>query len=154
MSYVTHDEVVARYPLLSTWGKSETEVNSDLIYYSEIELNSRLGSHFTVPFPISDTHPTVKDLTIDLCLLRALRSKDPDKAKKLEDFIVGRIDDLKSGKESIFTESGTIIESSGAEQEVWSNNLDYLPTHTMLDPESAYTEIDPDLIDDLEDERI
>ena len=151
MAYVNYDEVVARYPLLESWGKSQTEVNSDLIHYAEVELNSKLGSKFSVPF--SDAHPTVKDLTIDLCYYRALRTKDPDKALKLHEIFLGRIDDILSGKEVLYTDSGTIIEADGAEQEVWSNNLDYYPTHTMLDPESEYTQIDPDLIDDLEDER-
>ncbi len=62
MTYVKYLDVIARYSILKTWGKSETEVTSDLIYYAEMELNSRLASHFSVPF--SDSHPTVKDLTM------------------------------------------------------------------------------------------
>jgi len=151
MAYVIFDEVIARYPILETWGKSQTEVNSDLIYYSEIELNSRLGSKFTVPF--SGPPPTIKDLTIDLCYCKALRTKDPDKAVKVCQMVSERIDDILNGTASICTGSGTIIEVSGADQEVWSSNLDYYPTHSMLDPESKYTQIDPDLLDDLEDER-
>jgi len=152
MAYVNYGEVIARYPLIETWGKSETEVNSDLIYYAEVELNGRLGSHFSVPFSVA--HPTIKDLTIDLCLYRILVTKDPDKAEKFKERIIGRIEDIKNGDEYIYTGSGTTIDASGSEQEVWSNTMGYVPTHSMLDPESTYTEIDPDAISDLEDERI
>ena len=150
MPYINYEDVIARYPVLKTWGKSETEVTSDLIYYAEMELNGRLAGHFSVPF--SDSYPTVKDLAIDLCYYKALITKDPEKAEKIHDAIIGRIDDINEGKEYIYTGSGTIV-PSGAEQEIWSPLLDYYPVHTMLDAESPFTYIDPDLIDDLEDER-
>ncbi len=150
MAYVEYLDVIARYSVLKTWGKTETEVTSDLIYYAEMELNSRLASHFSVPF--SDSHPTVKDLTIDLCYYKALITKDPEKAEQIHDAIIGRIDGIKEGKEYIYTGSGTII-PSGAGQEIWSPVMDYYPVHSMLDAEDIHTQIDPDRIDDLEDER-
>ncbi len=150
MAYVNYEEVIARYSILETWGKTETEVTSDLIYYAEMELNSRLASHFSVPF--SDSHPTVKDLTIDLCYYKALVTKDPEKAEQIHDAIIGRIDGIKEGKEYIYTGSDTII-PSGAGQEIWSPTMDYHPVHSMLDAESPFTQIDSSLIEDLEDER-
>jgi len=50
MSYTSYEEVIIRYPMIKTWAKTEVEVNSDLIYYGEMELNGRMASHFTVPF--------------------------------------------------------------------------------------------------------
>ncbi len=150
MAYVAYLDVIARYSVLKTWGKTETEVTSDLIYYAEMELNSRLASHFSVPF--SDSHPTVKDLTIDLCYYKALVTKDPEKAEQIHDAIIGRIDGIKEGKEYIYTGSDTII-PVGAGQEIWSPIMDYHPVHSMLDAESPFTQIDSSLIEDLEDER-
>jgi hypothetical protein len=150
MTYVDYEDVIARYSIIKTWGKSETEVTSDLIYFAEVELNGRLASHFSVPFAVA--HPTVKDLTIDLCYYKALVTKDPEKAKLIHDAVIGRINDIKGGKEYIYTGSGTVI-PSGAEQEVWSTVKDYHPVHSMLDAESGYTQVDSSLIEDLEDER-
>lgn len=150
MAYVDFEEVVARYSILKSWGKDESEVTSDLIYYAEMELNGKMASHFSVPF--SDSHPTVKDLTIDLCYYKALITKDPEKAEKIHDAIIGRIQDIKDGKEYIFTGSETIVPSN-AGQEIWSTVKDYHPVHSMLDPESGFTAVDSSLIDALEDER-
>lgn len=149
--YVNYNDVIARYPIIKTWGKSETEVSSDLIYYAEMELNSRFASHFSVPF--SGSHPTVKDLAIDLTYYKALITKDPDKAEKIHDAIIGRINEIKEGKELIFTGSDTAIDASGTGQEIWSPLLDYHPVHSMLDEESEYTQIDSSYLDELEDER-
>jgi len=148
--YVLHAEVIARYPLLDTWGFTETQVNSDLIFYAEQELNGRLGGRFTVPF--TPAHPTVKDLTIDLCYDRVLKTKDPDKSKYFHDLLMARIQRIIDGEEFIYTDSGT-LESTEQTDDIWSTDMDYLPTHTMLDPESAYTQVDSSLMYDLEDER-
>lgn len=150
MPYVDYEDVIARYSVLKTWGKSESEVTSDLIYYAEMELNGRLASHFSVPFSVA--HPTIKDLTIDLCYYKALITKDPEKAELIHDAVIGRIDDIKEGKEYIYTGSGTVI-PAGASQEIWSPIMDFHPVHSMLDAESPFTQIDSALIEDLEDER-
>ena len=151
MSYVNYEEVITRYPIIKTYGKTETEVNSDLIYYSDIELNGMLGSHFSVPF--SDSHPTVKDLTIELCYYRAIRTKDPKKAELIHDAVIGRIEKIKKGEELIYTGSGTVIYPDASEQEVWSTTMDYHPVHSMLDAASPYTQVDSSLLDALESER-
>ena len=150
MAYVEFEEVIARYDILKSWGETETEVTEDLIYYAEVELNGRLASHFSVPFAVA--YPTVKDLTIDLCYYKSLVTKDPKKAELIHDAIIGRIEDIKEGKEYIYTGSDTII-PAGASQEIWSPVMDYYPVHSMLDAGDVHTQIDPDRIEDLEDER-
>ena len=95
MAYATYEEVTTRYSILKTWGKTKTEVSSDLIYFAEVELNSKMASHFSVPF--SGSHPTVKDLTIDLAYYKALLTKDPDKAEKIMKAVDGRIGKIKNG---------------------------------------------------------
>jgi len=149
--YIIYEDVIARYPSVATWGKTETEVNSDLIYYAEMELNSRLSAYYSVPF--SASHPTVKDLAIELTYYKALVTKKPKEAEEVRKAILGRLDDLKEGREFIFTGSNTTIAPSGQEDEIWSTTQDYHPTHGMLDPANEYTGIDSDWLDDEESER-
>ena len=154
MPYATYDEVIRRYPLLesATGGgdyTAESVVNSDLIYFAEMELNSRLASHFPVPF--DDVPPTVRDLCIDLAYYRSIRYTDPDKAQKLRSAIDGRIDGIKDGKEYIYTSSGTLLAPEAAEDEVWSTVEDYHPVHSMLDAED--NAVDVDRLGDEVDER-
>ena len=147
MSYASYDQAIARYSLLSTW--SRTNVESDLLYYAANELNGMLAPCFTVPF--AGNHPTVVDLNIDLAYYRALRTKDPEKAAKIRDAIIGRIEDIREGKEYIYTDSGTTLAPAGKGGEIWSTTQDYHPVHSMLDAEDE--RIDEDRVDDEEDER-
>lgn len=147
--YITYTELVARYDAIATMFATEAGVNSGCIYYAEAELNSRLASHFAVPF--SAAHPTVKDLALDLAYWKALRTRDPKKAKEIEDAVLGRIQAIKDGHEYIYTGSGTVLLPDGAGQEVWSTTKDYHPVHAMLAPEEET--IDEDRLDAEEDER-
>jgi hypothetical protein len=147
--YITYAELVQRYDVIASWGGSEAVVNSALIYYAEMELHSRLASHYSVPF--SAAHPTVKDLALDLAYLKALRTRDPQRAKEIEAAVLGRIEAIKSGKEYIYTGSGTVMLPEGAGGEIWSTTRDYHPVHSLLDPEEEV--IDEDRLDAEEDER-
>ncbi len=150
MSYASYEDVIARYPVLKDWGKQETDVNSDLIYYAEIELNGLLGTHFTVPF--ATTHPTVTDLTIDLAYYRAAITRQPDKVEGLRKRVMDRIERIKAGKEVIATGSGSLaVETS--QVPVWSNVEDYHPVFSMLDAESEYSRVSSGMLYDLETER-
>ena len=151
MSYTDYEEVIIRYPMIKTWAKTEIEVSSDLIYYAEMELNGRLASHFSVPF--SASHPTIKDLAIDLTYYNALKTRIPKSAKEIHNVVIGRIDDIKGGKEYIYTGSGTTIAPSAQTAQIWSNLEDYHPVHTMLGAENAFTRVSSGLLEALEDER-
>ena len=149
MAYITYSELITRYAALST--SSETNVNSDLIYYAEVELNGRLASCFTVPFAVA--HPTVKDLTMDLAYYKNLRTKDPDKAEKLRKYIDGRIDNIKDGKEYIYTASGTLEPVDSGIADIWSTTENYHPVHSMLDAEDPLTMVSSERLYDEADER-
>lgn len=151
MSYTDYEEIIIRYPILETWAKTGIQVNSDLIYYAEMELNGRMASHFTVPFAAS--HPTVKDLTIDLAYYNALKTRVPKDAEKIHDVVIGRIEAIKEGKEYIYTGSGTTIAPSAQTEQIWSNLMDYHPVHTMLGAEHSLTQISSERLDALEDVR-
>lgn len=151
--YITYDELITRYSVLATWNGSQSNVENDLIYYAERELNARMASHFTVPF--SAGHPTIKDLSIDLAYYRSLITTDPEKASDIKDAVIGRIEDIKAGKEYIYTGSNTTIAPNNTKpgEEVWSNLKDYHPVHSMLDADDPLTQIDSDYLDELDNER-
>lgn len=149
--YITYANVLERYPMLKTWAANSPMLNND-ITYAEYEINSRLATHFSTPF--SGAHPTVKDICIDLVYYRSLKIKDPDQAAKVQEMIMGRINGIKNGDEYIYTDSGTTIEPDDTKAgEVWSNLEDYHPTFSMLDADDPVSDIDPDRLDDEEDER-
>lgn len=151
MAYITYSEFTARYPSLKV--SSQDNIEDDLLYYAEIELNGRFASHFSVPF--SANHPTVKDLTMDLAYYRQIRLKDPEKAEKIRKSVIGRIEDIKAGKEFIYTGSGTLdFDGSNTEGiQIWSTVDDYHPVHSMLDPEDPLTEISSQQLYDEAEER-
>jgi len=151
MAYITYTELTNRYQVITTWNTSESIVTDDLIYYAEVELNGRLASHFTVPFAAA--HPTVKDLTMDMAYYKALVTKDPEKAEKIHDVVIGRIEKIKKGEEYIYTGSGTTILPTGAGEEIWSSTEDYHPVHSMFDAEDPLTRISSEQLYDEAQER-
>ena len=70
MGYVTYSDCVVRYPILEEWPGANMAVNSHLIYYGEVELNSKLAPKYTVPF--SPAPPVIKDLAIDFAYMKSL----------------------------------------------------------------------------------
>lgn len=152
MPYITPTELKNRFPQFNSWNVgTETLINSVMIYYSEIELNSRLADMFSVPF--SAAHPTVKDLTMQIARYRLYEDLDAKKAVDYKEIVDSRIEAIRKGEEFIYTESGTVLEGSGALNEVWSNTGEYHPVHSMLDAESPYTMISSDYLDELESDR-
>ncbi len=148
--YISYDEVLVRYPLVNTWSEKKSDVNSQLIYFAEAEVDALLAPAYSTPF--SAAHPTIKDLSLDLCKYKILLDQDAEKAEAIYSVIERRINKLVSGEMMITTGSGS-LEPSGGGQTVWSNTADYEPTHTMLDEDSYYTRVDSSLQSDLENER-
>lgn len=151
MAYATYDDLVLRYPAVSKWAATEAQVNSGMIHFAENQLNGMLASHFSVPF--AGSHPTVVDLTIDLAYARGMLTRDPKGAKAVLDLVMGRIKDIKEGREYIYTSSGTTIYATGGGSGIWSSTASYHPVHSMLDAESQYTMISSEMLSAQEDER-
>jgi hypothetical protein len=149
--YITFDDAITRYQFLADWGKGETDVNSALIYYAEIELNEAFAPFFSVPF--SAAHPTIKDLAIDMTYYKSLITKDPEKALAVSSVVYGRINRINKGEAYIYTGSGTTIAQTSPSQDIWSTVQDYEPTHSMLDAESTYTHISSERLNDEENAR-
>lgn len=149
--YISYEELLVRYPLVDTWSDKASHVDSFIIYYAENEVDAMLSPAYSVPFDAA--HPTVKDLSFDVCKYKVLADQDAKKAKEIYDLIQDRVENLLNGKAQIITGSGTLAPSAPGE-EVWSNTKDYLPTHTMLDEDNAYTQVDSSQLFDLENERM
>lgn len=149
MNYIEYTDVAARYRVFDT--SSFSNAASDFIYYAEKEVESALSAAYSVPF--SDSHPTVKDLCIDMCYVRYLRMNRPKDAKTLNDMLYERIGKIINGDEPIMTDSGAMLPSMSDPDLPESTTEDYHPVHTMLGAENEYTRISPDRLDALEDIR-
>ena len=79
--YITYDEVTLRFPLLKTLSDKESHINSLMIYYAENQVDEMLAPAYSTPF--SAAHPTVKDLSLDLCKYRMLLDQDAEKAASI-----------------------------------------------------------------------
>jgi len=144
MTYVDFQEVVAQDKTVADRG-SDDFVNSHFIYYAEKWVETKLSPGFTVPFDAA--HPTVKDLVIKATLCRFER--DPELRAACREELQEDITALLSGAEGIMTGSGTLMAST-AMTEVSAQGSGYKPTFDMRDyPDQR---IDPDLLDDLDDE--
>lgn len=138
--YVVAEDVFMRYPILRTWGLSPDQVITDLIPYAEADLNGRLGAAFTVPITNGSSSFVIKDLAIELSYCKALFTKEPKQATERYDAVVKRITDIVEGK--VVIPDAVSNETLQAEQNVlWSNTMNYNPTHSMLDAEDA--SVDP-----------
>lgn len=148
--YVTPEEVMARYRVFAT--NSLSHITSDAIFYASKEVESRLAKAFTVPF--SEAYPTVKDLTIELCYVRYKSAIEPKLGDQLRKRLDARFANILSGVEGLITNSGFIAPSKISDADLpESTTQDYYPVHSMLGAENEYTQVDPDRLDDLEDER-
>lgn len=151
MAYATYDDLILRYPAASKWAATPSEVNSGMIHFAENQVNGMLASHFSVPF--AGSHPTVVDLTIDLAYARGMLTRDPKGAKAVLDLVMGRIKDIKEGREYIYTSSGTTIYATGGGSGIWSSTASYHSVHSMLGAEHDLTMVSSEMLYAMEDER-
>lgn len=144
--YIDWDDVVARYPSISTVGGA-LEVNTSYIQYAEAMVDGRLSSKFTIPF--SDNNLTVKDLCIEMVYKRAgnLSTKESD---KIGAWLEARFKGLLEGDENMITSSGDIIQKSTGGL-VWSSTENYHPTFGVGNTLSF--EVDSSQIEAEEDAR-
>jgi hypothetical protein len=87
------------------------------------------------------------------CLSRVIQDRDPEQAAKLQEALRERIDRILKGEEALMTSTGAVV-PGGPGVEIWSNTMEYHPTHSMLDPgDSPYTRVSSELTYALENER-
>lgn len=159
MAYIDYNELLTRYPDLLTWGSSadvssyganQTQVDNQLIAYSDAEVNARLAVAYSVPF--SANHLTVKDLSMDLAYVNAYKNTDPDKVEVIMSNVNSRFQRLIDGDEYIMTGSGTIAPTGSAEG-IWDSNMDYAPTMSMLNAENSLSHVSSERLQAETDER-
>lgn len=143
--YIDWKDISNRYPNISDVGGAN-HVGSSYIGYVENRIDGLFADKFTVPF--SSNNVTVKDLAIDMVYIKAGRHK-VEQARELEKNLMQRIKDIKSGFESMITDSGTAIATAG--EPVYSNTKDYHPTFGVSPAE--YWSVDSAAIYDEESDR-
>jgi phage gp36-like protein len=145
--YANWDDVVESYPDINS-NREEDEIEN-LISYAEAEINSRLGSKYTVPF--ASTNITVKVLTIDLTYVRALYRTDKKKYEQLKKVVDDRIAQLLSGKAVMVDSGGEVVSGGEISGAVYSSTENYTPVFDMDAIEDQY--IDPDQLEDISNAR-
>ena len=146
--YINWAELVDRYSQMSKLSGAES-VGSAFIAYAEAEVDARLASVYSVPFDTSSGAPmTVKDLTIDLAMLKASfgKSKDWD---RMNEAINDRIKMILDGKIAIIGADGNPVTQVG--DTIWGSNEDYTPIFGMGDTLDFV--VDQDRVDDENDAR-
>jgi phage gp36-like protein len=143
--YINWEDLVGRYSQINKIGGAES-VGSNYIQYAEAEVDARLACCYTVPF--SGTPVTIKDLCIDVALLKATfgREKSWDRMKT---YVDDRFKMICSGQIQVAYEDGSIISQVGGT--IWGSNEDYTPIFGMGDTLDFV--VDSDRIDDEDDAR-
>lgn len=142
---VTYDEIESRFSRVGDYG--ETVVTSHFLLYAENQVNGLLAGHFTVPF--SSNNLTAKDLVIELTYMRCADLKVSELEKR-QDMFAQRIEALRNGDEVMLTSSGDTMVAGGTLIPT-STTQNYTPVFGLSDIELS--EVDPDQIEDEEDDR-
>lgn len=144
--YATADEVIARFPTADNIGV--TSIESHYLCFAENEVDSLLGQKFTLPF--SNDNLTVKDLSIEFCILRLNMQSRPSDIERRKEILMKRIQSLIEGKSAmVLADGSTLVQSVGGT--VYSTTSGYTPIFGFGDTEDF--EADHDLVDDEQDER-
>lgn len=142
---VFSSDVHNRYPRTLTDSRAAATLEAAYLVPAEAEVDARLGSRFTVPF--SSNNITVKDLVIDMTMLRMGTYKERD--EQLRKDVDARIKALLDGTMIMVDSAGAALAypASG----VINTTADYHPTFGMGD--ILDMEVDDERIDDEENAR-
>jgi phage gp36-like protein len=150
-------EILSFQPLIASASYITSAQIIGMAGQEEAKIWSKLGARYTVPiFPVP---PVVLAVAIDLTCY-ALLSKQALLSNTLNDSPWPKaykaaeelLEALASGEAAIITASGTVIGESSAQQIAWSSAGDgYKPT--MVELPTEHLRVDPDLEEDLLDER-
>lgn len=138
-------EVQDRYPRVTTDSRAVSTIESAYLLPAEAEVDARLGVRFALPF--SSNNLTVKDLVIDMTMIRMGTYKD--RVEDLQKSVDSRITALIAGTMVMVTASGTIAASALAS--AYSTTGSYHPVFGMGDVVDMKP--DDDRVDDEEGER-
>lgn len=146
--YCDWEDVIGRYPELSTIGDAG-KVASSYIVYAESFVDGILRSHYATPF--SESNMIVKDLCVDLVYWRAAGRKIEGSEAVWSGFYT-TITLLKKGEMAMVDASGNVVPSLMAQPAAYSTTQSYHSAFGMDDP--IDWSVDDDQIDADRDERL
>jgi len=144
-TYADWKDVIDRYSKLSSAADS-IEMGDGYITGAEAFINAMLSGPYTVP--VSDNPPLLKDICVDLVFAKMMIGKDKS-VKEVRTQALQMLKDLASGTMDLIDENGSAVSTVG--QAIWSTSEDYHSTFSELGPDGDL--IDPELLEDLYDER-
>lgn len=118
MNYATVAELKLRFPETAGFGDNAEDIEAFLLTPAAAEIDSRFSGYYEVPFP--QTAPLIKDLTLNLALIRALEGVDVERAQKLRAFTDEHIHNLTKGAEVLTDANGQPLTKICAIK-VWTN---------------------------------
>ncbi|MFA6213547.1 MAG: hypothetical protein WC714_29185 [Candidatus Obscuribacterales bacterium] len=131
---ITWPDVTARYAEMDKLPNGTSpEVQANLILMAEAAVHSRLASRYSVPF--SSSNYTARDLTVDMLYVQTQLTRQPEKAKAVQDSIDARINALLSGAASMVDSAGAATTMVG--DTIWSSSENYPPVFGMGDIASS-----------------
>jgi hypothetical protein len=140
-------DVTDRYPRVMTDSRAASLLDATYVVPAEAELDSRLAPSFTTPF--SSNNWTVKDIVIDMTLIKMGMFKDGVQRKELLDSIDKRINGLLDGTIFMVDSGGNTLLS--ASSGVINTTADYHPVFGMGGIEDM--RVDETRVEDEEDAR-
>jgi len=147
VTYATFSEFTQVYSLK---GVSQADISSQWIPYGALRVNEALGQCFTTPF--SSNNETAKDLSIHFGYLGLLlRTRNQTDSEELRNDLMSRVSMICSGNSPMITSSGeTMFPEATTLNDLYSTTQTYKPVFDMRNAECQ--RVDPDWIDDLNDE--
>lgn len=131
---ITWPDVIARYPEMDKLPSGTSpEIQANLILMAEASVHSRLASRYSVPF--SSSNYTARDLTVDTLYVQNQLTRQPEKAKALQENLDARIAALLSGAASMVDSTGAATTMVG--DTIWSSTQNYPPVFGVSDIEAS-----------------
>lgn len=154
--YTTVERVLDILPAVGSLTSITSGHLATFIEDAEADINAMIANQYAVP--VSGTPPLLRSIATDLACYRVLsrrvftqeRLKDsvwPDRYKEADE----RLQKIAEGKIALVNSSGTLIATSAARAEVWSDTMDYHPTFHE-GPDTSHI-VDEDKLDDIAEER-
>lgn len=135
LSYTSVDLIQLLHPAV----EKATTISSNQVYQyalgAEAIVDGKIAKLYTVPATGTGVPGLLTTIATDLTVYRILGQRMLQGATAKEDPWVNRfketmdlLDQIASGKLLLVGDNGVVLEQRGDLFEVWSNNMDYLPT--------------------------
>lgn len=153
--YTTVEKVALTVPSISSLSNVTSAVVAHYISRVSAVMDSKLASAFTVP--LSGSYPILEYIATDLTVYEIVGKRQITGTKNTENDWPSRfkdandlLDGIVAGRISIQTSSGDAVNRASTSVP-WSNTMDYTPTFNVDD--MTKSNVDSDLLDDIEDDR-